>query len=97
MSSNEGTPLLPHGFLTFWQAYKCERRVNRPAALKEWARLRCEGRTDDVLAALARYKATRKWIEGYMPEPARWLKAEPWHDDPAPHDETPSAGVSDGW
>ena len=77
---------LPAGFLAFWNEYRCDRRVNRRAALDQWTRLECEGMAEEVLAALVRFKGTRKWIDGYMQEPARWLRSEPWHDDPVPHE-----------
>lgn len=81
------TLALSEGFREFWEGYRCERRRNRPAALKEWARQGCEGITPEVLAGLERYRATKQWTEGYMPEPARWLKARTWEDMAEPAEE----------
>lgn len=72
----------PPGFLSFWAAYACPRRRDKPGAYAQWAKLGCEGSEATVLAALDRFKASREWLEGYMPEPARWLKSEPWDDEP---------------
>ena len=69
-------------FLAFWDAYACPRRRNKPAAWREWRRLKLESMPREVLDALDAYKASQKWTEGYMPEPARWLKSEPWLDEP---------------
>lgn len=73
--------VIPVGFLEFWEGYRCERRRNKPAAMKEWGRQGCEAIWGEVVAGLERYKAGRQWKDGYMPEPARWLKARGWEDE----------------
>lgn len=69
------------GFAEFWEGYRCQRRRNRPAALREWARQGCESIRREVIAGLESYKQTQQWRDGYMPEPARWLKARSWEDE----------------
>ena len=77
----------PPGFVAFWDAYACHRRRGKPLALKEWVRLRLEPAFRVVLTTLEAYKRTSQWRDGYMPEPARWLKREPWLDEPTPEPE----------
>ena len=86
---------VPPGFAAFWNAYACARRRNKPAALAEWRRLGCEKRFGEVMTALGWYQDSRQWREGYMKEPARWLKSQPWHDAPTP--EAPAPVESDPW
>jgi len=76
------TRTYPPGFLAFWAAYACPRRRDKPGAFGVWVKLDCEPDAATVLSALARFQQSREWAEGYMPEPARWLKREPWDDEP---------------
>lgn len=90
-------PALP-GFNRFWTAYACQRRRKKPAALAEWRRQRCESVTDAVLAGLDRYKLSEQWRDGFMPEPARWLKGRCWEDDaPAVNGDAPGFDAHSGW
>jgi hypothetical protein len=79
----------PPGFSRFWDAYKNSfgRRTEKPAALAEWKRQRCEDIADQVLAALERYKKTREWADGFMPYPAKWLKHRLWDEEYATESE----------
>ena len=72
---------VPVGFLEFWEGYRCERRRNKPAAMREWVKQGCEAIWGDVVAGLERFRETKQWREGYMPEPHRWLKARGWEDE----------------
>ncbi len=95
--TRDGLPYSP-AFLAFWDAYACPRRRNKPAAWREWRRLRLDHDANHLLAigALAAYKLTEQWQTGFQPEPARWLKSEPWLDEPTV---SPPAGQSqnDDW
>jgi hypothetical protein len=81
-------------FQAFWLAYRCKRRVNKLQAFMEWQRHGCDADASEVMAGLERFKATDQWREGFMPEPARWLKWRRWEDEP---DEAPEASNGDGW
>lgn len=72
---------VPVGFLEFWEGYRCERRRNKPAAMREWVKQGCEEIWADVVGGLERFRETKQWREGYMPEPHRWLKARGWEDE----------------
>ena len=83
------------GFERFWLAYKCKRRVNKLQAFQEWTRHGCEADPEPVMAGLSAFKATDKWREGFMPEPARWLKWRRWED--MPEDQDDATGSGEGW
>lgn len=82
-------------FLLFWDAYACQRRTGKFAAWGQWDGLRCEPMSERVLESLAAFKRTPKWLDGFMPEPARWLKGRPWDDDALPT--VPNGAVADAW
>lgn len=83
--SKRGYPsTAPEGFSRFWEAYACQRRTGKPAAIAAWKSLSCEANAETVLAELERFKQTSQWRDGFMPEPARWLKKAPWLDGPVP-------------
>lgn len=73
-------PDIPAGFEQFWADYRCVRRTKKPQALAEWKRQGCERDVIAVLAGLARYRQSRQWRDGFMPEPARWIKGRCWED-----------------
>lgn len=78
-------------FEEFWDAYACVRRRNKPAAWQQWQRLSLGKPWEhDVMAALADYQQSEQWKSGYMPEPARWLKSEPWLDEPVTPEAAPT-------
>lgn len=81
-------------FESFWQAYKCQRRVKKLEAWGQWQLQGCESQAVDVMEGLARFKRTEQWASGYQPEVARWLKHNRWTDEPVEQDEAPAA---DGW
>lgn len=80
-------------FLVFWAAYACPRRVKKLAAYAAWCKGGCEDAHQDVMDGLARFKATRQWVEGFMPEPERFLRHRRWEDEPV---ET-GGPTDDGW
>ena len=68
-------------FERFWAAYP--NKVEKPAARKLFdAAVKRAGRLDVILGGLERAKASRKWCEGYIPNPARWLRNDGWADEP---------------
>jgi hypothetical protein len=67
--------------------------VAKPKAREAFARAmkRINGGRDPmavVMAGLERAKASRKWQEGFIPNPATWLNQDRWDDEP---DETARA------
>ena len=90
-TSNNKPPLPPkkrgdeyeQDFLTFWNAYP--KKAKRPNAYREWKKLGSKRPGIAVLTACIQKQATwRPWIEGYIPDPERWLKNERWLDEKPP-------------
>ena len=70
-------------FLSFWTAYP--KKAKKPNAYQEWKKLGSKRPAIGViLAAIANHKTWRPWIEGFIPDPERWLKNERWEDERPP-------------
>lgn len=82
-------------FLAFWAAYESPRRRNKPEAWRQWRRLKLDADPGKVTRALDGFRSSAQWRDGFEPEPARWLKSEPWLDEPT--SEPPQAGSVDPW
>lgn len=67
----------PEGFLEFWNAYPS--KVGKGAAEAAWKRHRPS--LSDCLAAIAIQQKSKKWIEGYIPNPATWINQRRWEDE----------------
>lgn len=68
-------------FERFWSVYPS--KVGKDAALKAFQRLHPSNELTDVMvAAVERQKASRRWVEGYIPNPATWLNQGRWKDEP---------------
>ncbi len=67
-------------FDRFWEAYP--RHEKRKDAARAFARLNPDHELLAVmLDAIARWKVTRRWREGFVPHPAAWLNGERWRDE----------------
>lgn len=84
----EGEPV---GFDRFWQAYP--RKVNKPGAVKAFARLRADdAMIDAIVTAVQKQAASQDWRkdEGrFVPHPATWLNGRRWEDMTTPEDDDP--------
>lgn len=74
----------PDGFDDFWRAYPS--KVGKREAVKAYARAakRIEGPDPPIVVILAgveRAKASRRWREGFIPNPATWLNQDRWTDE----------------
>jgi uncharacterized protein YdaU (DUF1376 family) len=66
-------------FDAFWKAYP--RKQAKKVARQVFARLSpTDDRLDTMLSAIEEQKATRQWIEGFIPLPTTWLRQERWTD-----------------
>lgn len=82
-SSSEKKKETHKRFAEFWELYP--RKAGKAEAKRRWGRMGCDGFADDVLAGLARCKASKDWKgreAKYLPYPATWLNAEGWYDEP---------------
>lgn len=72
-------------FAEFWEAYP--RRVGKKDAIKAFTAIDPNrGEVEMMIAAIEAQRGSREWIEGFIPHPATWLRAERWADEiePAP-------------
>jgi hypothetical protein len=73
-------PLIFTAFSAFWSAYP--KKTGKAAAVKVWKRLRpSESLGEAIVAAVATARQSRQWLEGYIPNPSRWLNEERWSDE----------------
>lgn len=72
------------GFDEFWQQYPA--KVAKPAALKAWRKLKPGQALQDAIAKdiAIRKENDRKWVDGFVPNPATYLNQERWNDDIQP-------------
>ncbi|MBI3937166.1 MAG: hypothetical protein HY323_09330 [Betaproteobacteria bacterium] len=75
-------------FEKFWMAYPS--KTGRGIAEEAWGKLiagkgRHQGKPrpsmDEILAAIEKQRAGRKWREGIIPNPATWVNQRRWHDE----------------
>ena len=78
---------MPERFNRFWTFYPAQSRKDKPAAIREWDKLRPSGELVDQMAiALARQTKSDDWRRGIgIPYPCRWLSHRRW-EDPADED-----------
>ena len=66
-------------FETWWSVYP--KKEAKKAAIKAWKSLNfSNGLFDKMMAAISIQKESRKYIEGFAPNPATWLNGERWED-----------------
>lgn len=77
------TPEYDPAFLAFYQAYP--KHENRKAAYEVWQKLAPDAELIAlIMAAVARQKQGRKWLEGFANAPDVWLRGAKWEDEPEP-------------
>ena len=87
-TSKNNTPIAPRGegelFDEFWAAYP--KHVAKQPARKAWAKLKADADLlAKILAALEWQKREESWRREdgrYIPNPATWLNARRWEDEP---------------
>ena len=73
----------PHGFSAFWQAYPL--KMSQDRAFEAWNEMRPP--IEEVLANLARWKASSRWRKDggeYIPYPRKFLLEKLWKSNPEP-------------
>lgn len=72
------------GFERFWSAYpsKVGKRDAEKAYAKAVKRIDSPDPPGVMLAAIERAAQGRRWLEGYIPNPATWLNQDRWEDQP---------------
>lgn len=70
-------------FDEFWDVYP--KRRNKKQALEQWKRKRLDDRADEIIDDVCRRQvADAQWLDGYTPDPNRYLRDERWTDDYRP-------------
>jgi hypothetical protein len=68
-------------FDVFWAAFP--NKQYKPEAFAEFKKLKPdEPMLQVMLGAIVKQKTWRKWLNGYIPNPARWLSGHGWKDEP---------------
>lgn len=76
----QSSDAVPAGFETFWAMYP--NRVEKKAAVAEWRRLAPDaGLQQAIVSAVEAQARGRKWREGFVKAPHRWLKDRNWEDE----------------
>jgi len=73
-----------HGFDVFWAAYP--KKASKEEARAVWDKGTAKTglpipALDVLLPAITRQKAGRLWVEGFIPNPATWLRNGRWQDE----------------
>lgn len=80
------------GFDRFWSQYRGPRKKAQEKCRSLWRSRKLEPKTEEILAALARYNASHDWTKDngqYIPAPHRWLNEEYWKAAPPPEASPP--------
>jgi hypothetical protein len=67
-------------FADFWATYP--RKRHKPAALRAWQVVKGDAQLAAVVAGVERWKTSAQWDEGYVEDPATFLRQRQWEDDP---------------
>jgi len=67
-------------FDEFWEAYP--NKVGKRVCQHKWKTLRLDTVAADVMAGLARWKASDRWARGYIKDPLTFLNQEIWREAP---------------
>jgi hypothetical protein len=67
-------------FAEFWAMYP--RKRHKPAAFRAWQVVKGDAALEAVVAGVERWKASAQWGEGYVEDPATFLRQRQWEDDP---------------
>ena len=73
----------PDGFEAWYETYPS--KVGKQAAMKAWRSLAPTEALQQILCgAVAAQKTWRRWIDGFIPNPATWLNQRRWEDEQPP-------------
>ncbi len=71
---------LPKDFVEFWNAYP--KKEGKLTALAEWKKQKPD--LEIVLSSIKQQSAGKKWRDGYILLPTKWLKEQRWNDEVQP-------------
>ena len=77
------SPELEESFSRFYEAYP--KKQARPIARLRWSQLEPdEDLVQIILQAVENQKCTSQWLDGYIPQPGKWLNDRRWEDEVTP-------------
>lgn len=77
----------PGWFRPFWDSWPAIRKRDKKLCLEICVRKVLQSRIPEVVSGVERWKLSREWQDGYVPEPSKFLRRERWK-------ETPDAGAA---
>lgn len=83
----------PAGFSDFWKAYPT--KVGKKAAASAFKKALRVTTVETMLGAIESQKRSKRWTEGYIPNPATWLNQGRWDDEVQSTGVTGSAAVDE--
>lgn len=83
----------PVGFAEFWKAYPT--KVGKKAAASAFKKAVRLTTVETMLGAIESQKRSKRWTEGYIPNPATWLNQGRWDDEFQSTGVTGSAAVDE--
>lgn len=69
-------------FEKFWKAYP--KKVRKKSAFSKWKNIHRLADLEFILQVIEKQKTWQSWIDGFIPDPERWLRDERWNDEEPP-------------
>lgn len=83
MNHDSNTPQPPKGgdtaFEKFWASYPL--KVGKAAAKRLWDRKKLGDQLLGILSGIEKYRNSKQWREGFIPNPMTFLNQERWNDE----------------
>lgn len=84
-SAGADTPIVPPGFIRFWDAWpRSPRKVDKADCCKRWKRHGLESIADQIVEHVEAMCETDQWKRGFEPAPATYLNGRRWEDEMPP-------------
>lgn len=65
-------------FEAFWKLYP--KKTTKAATLKAWEKIK-EAEVPEIMKALAAWRLSKKWQDGFIQDPVNWVKGRRWEDE----------------
>ena len=76
---NDKNKIYSTNFDLFWGAYP--QKVGKRYAFKCWAKSNGKPSIEIILKAIEDQKKSKKWKDGYIPNPSTWINQGRWEDE----------------